>query len=232
LGEEYKSFSSSLCNLLHSPVTSSLLGPNDLLNTMFPNTFSFLSSRNVSDQVSHPYKTTGKQCTITKPNCEFFVFPNYESGLLPTVQRQPINLCQCSACQRRTKGCLIWKRCSPKGWALDVGSPVIKKVSPETVMHCYSGCDGHRLKAIRSKLTCVQKARSWFWSMPCFGAPSLRLLKHGKNRFDPRLGHYFLSIFLSVLNCYVKRPMELLGRGLINGRILCPNRRVWPKTVT
>ena len=28
LGEEYKSFSSSLCNILHSPVTSSLLGPN------------------------------------------------------------------------------------------------------------------------------------------------------------------------------------------------------------
>ena len=27
LGEEYKSFSSSLCNLLHSPVTSSFLGP-------------------------------------------------------------------------------------------------------------------------------------------------------------------------------------------------------------
>jgi hypothetical protein len=28
LGEEYRSFSSSLCNLLHSPVTSWLLGPN------------------------------------------------------------------------------------------------------------------------------------------------------------------------------------------------------------
>ena len=42
LGEEYKSFSSSLCNLLHSPVTSSLLGPNILLNTMFSNTLSFL----------------------------------------------------------------------------------------------------------------------------------------------------------------------------------------------
>ena len=27
LGEEYRSFSSSLCNLLYSPVTSSLLGP-------------------------------------------------------------------------------------------------------------------------------------------------------------------------------------------------------------
>ena len=35
LGEEYKSFSSSLCNLLHSPVTSSLLVPNILLNTLF-----------------------------------------------------------------------------------------------------------------------------------------------------------------------------------------------------
>ena len=55
LGEEYKSFSSSLCNFLHS-----LLGPNILLNTIFSNTLSFLSSRNVRDQVSHPYKTTGK----------------------------------------------------------------------------------------------------------------------------------------------------------------------------
>ena len=57
LGEDYKSFSSSLCNLPHSSVTSSLLRPNILLNTIFSNTLSFLSSRNVSDQVSHPYKT-------------------------------------------------------------------------------------------------------------------------------------------------------------------------------
>ena len=41
LGEEYRSFSSSLCSLLHSPVTSSLLGPNILLNTIFSNTLSF-----------------------------------------------------------------------------------------------------------------------------------------------------------------------------------------------
>jgi len=27
---------------------------------MFPNTLSFLSHRNVNDQVSHPYKTIGK----------------------------------------------------------------------------------------------------------------------------------------------------------------------------
>jgi len=33
LGDEYRPFSSSLYNFLHSPVTSSLLGPNILLST-------------------------------------------------------------------------------------------------------------------------------------------------------------------------------------------------------
>ena len=60
LGEQYISLSSSLCNFLHSLVTSSLLGPNILLNTLFSNTFSPCSSLNVSDQVSYPHKTTGK----------------------------------------------------------------------------------------------------------------------------------------------------------------------------
>jgi len=60
LGEQYKTFISSLCSLLQSPVTSSLLGPNILLNTMFSNTISFLSFCIISDQVSHPYKTIGK----------------------------------------------------------------------------------------------------------------------------------------------------------------------------
>jgi hypothetical protein len=43
-----------------SPVTSSLLGPNIFLSTLFSKTLNLLSSLNVSDQVSHPYKTTGK----------------------------------------------------------------------------------------------------------------------------------------------------------------------------
>ena len=60
LGEQYTSVSSSLYSFLHSPVTSSLLGPNILLNTLFSNTLRLCSSLNVSDQVSHPYKTTGK----------------------------------------------------------------------------------------------------------------------------------------------------------------------------
>jgi len=48
--------SSSLCSLLHSPVSSPLLGPNILLSTLFSNTLSLCSSLNVSDQVRHPYK--------------------------------------------------------------------------------------------------------------------------------------------------------------------------------
>jgi len=60
LGEVYRSLSSYICNFLHSPVTSSLLGPNILLNTLFSNTLSQSLSHNVGDQVSHPYKATGK----------------------------------------------------------------------------------------------------------------------------------------------------------------------------
>jgi hypothetical protein len=36
------------------------LGPNILLSTLFSKTLSRHSSLNISDQVSHPYKTTGK----------------------------------------------------------------------------------------------------------------------------------------------------------------------------
>ena len=51
LGEQYRSLSSSLCNFLHSPVTSFLLGPNILLSTLFSNSLSLRSSLTVSDQV-------------------------------------------------------------------------------------------------------------------------------------------------------------------------------------
>ena len=55
------------------PVTSSLLGPNILLNTLFSNTLSLRSSLNMSDQVPHPYKTTGK---IIVPYILHFIFLN------------------------------------------------------------------------------------------------------------------------------------------------------------
>ena len=50
----YVVFSTPLLPLL-SP-----LGPNILLNTLFSNTLSLRSSLSVGDQVSYPYKTTGK----------------------------------------------------------------------------------------------------------------------------------------------------------------------------
>src|SRR5215469_278397 len=56
LGKEYRSFRYSLCNFLHSPVTSSLSGPNILLNTLFSNILSLRSSLHISDQLSHPNK--------------------------------------------------------------------------------------------------------------------------------------------------------------------------------
>ena len=58
--EQYRSLRSSICSFLHSPVTSSFLGPNILLSTPFSNTLSLRSSLSASDQISHPYKTTGK----------------------------------------------------------------------------------------------------------------------------------------------------------------------------
>jgi hypothetical protein len=59
LCEEHRSWSSSLWSFLYSPVISSHLVPNVLLSTIFSNILSVRFSI-VSDQVSHPYKTTGK----------------------------------------------------------------------------------------------------------------------------------------------------------------------------
>jgi hypothetical protein len=59
-GGEYKLWSYPLCNFLHSPVTSSVLGPNILLSTLFSNTLSLCSSVKFTDKVSNPYKTTGR----------------------------------------------------------------------------------------------------------------------------------------------------------------------------
>jgi hypothetical protein len=48
--------SPSFCNILQSPVISSLLVPNILLSTLFSDTFSLCYSLNVRDQVWNPYK--------------------------------------------------------------------------------------------------------------------------------------------------------------------------------
>ena len=55
-----------IMSFVHSPVTSSLLGPNILLNALFSNTLSLRSFLNVSDQVSNPYKGTGTIIVISE----------------------------------------------------------------------------------------------------------------------------------------------------------------------
>ena len=59
-GEDYKSWSSSLHNSHHHPVTSPLLGSNTFPSTQFSNVISSCSFLNLEEQVSHPYKTTHK----------------------------------------------------------------------------------------------------------------------------------------------------------------------------
>ena len=60
LGEVYRSLRSSLCSLFHYPVISSSLGLKNILSTIFSDTLGLRSSFNVSNQGSHPYKTTEK----------------------------------------------------------------------------------------------------------------------------------------------------------------------------
>ena len=89
-GEQCRSLSSSLCSFLHSLITSSLLGPNILLNTLFLNTLSLRSSLNASDQFSHPYKTNDKIIVLYILTVLFsylsktgYVFPPQYIGCMP-----------------------------------------------------------------------------------------------------------------------------------------------------
>jgi len=56
--EQYRSLSSSLCSFLHTPATSSLLGPNIFISNLLSSILSLCFCLIVSDQVSHPYKIT------------------------------------------------------------------------------------------------------------------------------------------------------------------------------
>ena len=58
--EQCRAQSSSLCSLFKSLVSSSLFGPNIFLSTLTSNNLSHSFSINVTDQVPHPHKTTGK----------------------------------------------------------------------------------------------------------------------------------------------------------------------------
>jgi hypothetical protein len=112
-GEEYKLWRSSLCSFLQPPVTSSLFGPNILLNTLFSYTLSLCSSLNVRDQVSHPHRNTGK---------------NYQLSTLIKIIKHSLNIhiYEMSTClwnwpfkRNLTKSDFIWQKidgCSKRGY--------------------------------------------------------------------------------------------------------------------
>ncbi|KAJ4434831.1 hypothetical protein ANN_23402 [Periplaneta americana] len=68
--EEYKASSSTLCNYLHSPVTSSLLVPNIFLSTLFPNILNLCSSLKMRVQVSETYRTPNSGIRTKKDSSE------------------------------------------------------------------------------------------------------------------------------------------------------------------
>jgi hypothetical protein len=72
LAEEYKLWNTSLWSYIQPPVTSPLFGPNILPSTLFPNTLNLSTSFNIKDQVSRPYRTTGKNYCFVYSN--FYVF--------------------------------------------------------------------------------------------------------------------------------------------------------------
>ena len=70
-GEHYRSLSCSLCN---SPLTSSHLGPNILLNVLFSIIINLFSSLNVSDQVSHLYAYSANRHNYNSAYLQIYIF--------------------------------------------------------------------------------------------------------------------------------------------------------------
>ena len=69
--ERRSSESSSLCNLLHTPVTSSPLSPYIFLSTHCQTPSAYSSFLNVRYQTSHVHKTTGKTIVMYILICIF-----------------------------------------------------------------------------------------------------------------------------------------------------------------
>jgi len=90
-GDKYRPHSSSLHSILHSPVTSSLLRPNILLIALSSDTLNLRSSLNVRDQVSHPYRTTGKTAVLCILIFIFLYSKPEDKRSAPNDSKQSVN---------------------------------------------------------------------------------------------------------------------------------------------
>ena len=70
---ENRTLSSSLCSFLHSPVTSSHLGPNFLLSTLFSNTLSLRSSLSVAPKFHSHTKQQAKLYFCVSQSLNFWI---------------------------------------------------------------------------------------------------------------------------------------------------------------
>jgi hypothetical protein len=83
--EAYKLWNSSLCNLLQPPVTSSLLGPNILLGTLFSNTITLCYTLNMRERKSINMKYECNHNT----SASLFSRPSVSSEMGNTSKLQP-----------------------------------------------------------------------------------------------------------------------------------------------
>lgn len=98
-GEEYKLWSSSLCNFLHPPISTCLLDPNVFLNTLVSHTLKLPFYRSLERETKFHVriKTVGKIIVLYILNCMFLCTrrkgENYElKGSKHSLNSAPIFL--------------------------------------------------------------------------------------------------------------------------------------------
>jgi hypothetical protein len=93
----YKLWSFSLCSVLQPPATSSLLGPNILLSTLFLNIFNLSYSLSVRDQMCNDF---------TEMNCILLI-------TVAVLQKIPCVLTHYLLCTEWVLTRRLWPSCSP-----------------------------------------------------------------------------------------------------------------------
>ena len=106
-GEEYRSWNSSLCSLLHSPGTRTFLGPNIVHSTLFAYTFILWSSLNVSEQ-DRPH--TKQQAKLQFRISFYFCITNWKTKYSALNEGKHFLTSVCS--NFFMNGILIWYGCS------------------------------------------------------------------------------------------------------------------------
>ena len=110
LGEEYRSFSFSLCSFLHSTVTSSLLGSYILLCTLFLKTLIARSSKSMAGR-------NVIMCFVLLLASLQYPTAMMVMRSVPRCRVAPCSLCLVSSCVRRLSSPELSVTCSVQSWS-------------------------------------------------------------------------------------------------------------------